>query len=52
MMKHAIMIVGAVIAAVVAWALILWTPNTKKQWIWAGVGVAYIAIYCFVVIRK
>jgi hypothetical protein len=52
MMKHTIMIVGAVIAAVIAWTLIIWTPKTKKQWIWAGVGVAYFAMYYFIATRK
>ena len=45
------MTVAALPAAIMLWVLIGWTPETKKQWLWASAMALYIAFYYFFFVR-
>ncbi len=44
-MKSVFQNVASVVAGVCGFGLIVTSPKTKKQHIWAGIAVAYIIVY-------
>jgi hypothetical protein len=46
-----LMIVAAVPAAVMLWALLAWNPKSGRQWLVAIAMMGYVAFYYFVFIR-
>lgn len=44
--------VAVIPAAVIMWALVIWTPKTRQQWYMAAAAVLYIAAVYVIFIRN